>query len=70
MSDDLTPDQAFEHFKTLCTQFETQSACARYLGVSDVYVSDVLRKQRPMGKRILEALKLKKIVTISYRRVE
>lgn len=42
------------------------SAWARPLGISQAYVSDVLAGRREPGDKILQALKLEKVVT--YRR--
>lgn len=38
----------------------TQSAYAEQIGVSEQYVSDVLRGARRPGRRILQALRLRK----------
>ena len=58
----LSTEQVREQLKTACDQAGSQAAWAREHGMSAAYVHDVINGRRGLGKAILEALTIRRIV--------
>jgi predicted transcriptional regulator len=48
--------------QALVTRLGTQRKAAKHLGVSQAYVSDVLKRRRPMSERLLGKLGFQRVV--------
>jgi len=57
----LTALDVREMVSRLVADHGTQAAAAEFLGVSPVYVSDVLRKRRAPGDKLLKKLGIKRV---------
>jgi len=62
----VTPDQLRAHLAQRC-RHQTQQALARELGISLSYLSQIMRGRRAPGRKVLEALGLRRAV--EYRSV-
>lgn len=63
-------DEVRSLLKRLCKEAGSMRAWSRANGLTAPYVSDVLRAQRSPGPRLLKALGLEKVetVTVTYRK--
>jgi len=56
MPNTITLTQLIAYLRTLATEYGSQHALAKELGVSDAFVSDVFAGKRRPGPRMLAAL--------------
>ena len=62
MVETYTPEQLRLHLRRYCVLVGGQKTWADKHGVSEQYLSDVLRGRREPGAKILRAMKLKRVV--------
>jgi len=62
----MTDDKLIDLLRREIAAAGGQSAFARKAGISPQYISEVLRWNKPIGPRLLDALGIEKIIT--YRR--
>lgn len=62
----MTLEQVIARIRAACDKAGGQKAWADAVGLSAVYISDVIGKRREPGQSVLNALGLEKVV--SYRR--
>lgn len=55
-----------EDIQQLCLSLSTQRAVAKYLGISEQYLSDVLKGRRDPGEALLRRLGWKKVVGYQF----
>lgn len=53
---------ALSELKKLVAQCESQRGAANFIGVSDAYLSDMLKGHRGIGPKVLEKLGLARVV--------
>ena len=58
----LTLSQVVNYLKEQAVKAGSQKALAEELGVSSQYLGDVISEKREPGKKILSALKLRKVI--------
>lgn len=63
----MTQPELIEHIRTL-VESNGRPATARYLGITQSYLRDILIGARHPGKRVYEALGLRKTVTVTFER--
>ena len=66
----LTVEQVREQLALIVHKAGSARALARNWGLSNVYLSNVLRGDQPPGPRILAHMGLRKSTTVFYERVE
>ena len=64
----MNPDVFIYYLKQKIFQCGSQKAFAARLGISEQYLTDVLKRRREPGEKILKPLGFRRIVT--YERVE
>ena len=63
----MTPEEFISYLKDQASVYGSQKAFARHCGVSESFLSDVLRGRREPGATLLECLGFQKVVT--YERI-
>lgn len=58
----LTLAQLVAYLKEQAVKAGSQKALAKELGVSQQYLGDVISEKREPGKKVLDALKLRKVI--------
>ena len=63
----MTPEEFREYLKEQSQKFGSQKAFARYCGVNEAFLSDVMRGRRDPSAKFLWALGFRRVVT--YERI-
>lgn len=63
----MTQDEFLHYLTQLAREHGSQKALAEDLGINAAWLSDILRRRRDPGHKLLEALGFRKIVT--YERI-
>lgn len=58
----MNEEELLNYLKELVINAGTQRKLANELGISQVYLSDILKGRRTIGKSVLDKLKIKKII--------
>jgi hypothetical protein len=65
---EMTLDQVLAFIKRKIAEFDTQGAAAQAWGVSDSYLSEVLKGKQKPGPKILDALNLEHVDKYRWRK--
>lgn len=66
----MTEDEVRQMLRDACAKLGSQGAWAERHNMTPAYVSDVLAGKRTFGPKILKALKLEAVRTITYRKAK
>lgn len=64
----MTPNDVVSTLKAMVDAEGTQSAVAKKLGISPMYLSDLIRKRREPGEKVLKSLGLVRVIVYAERR--